>query len=114
MSRPLHSAEQAAGLANPTEARAGAHVVGIPEGGRFAHLTARSAEGSLPPADQQAPQGRAVVLELTEEQRAHLSFAALNEATSLKEGHEAHEPEVQAAIRCLWEVRAMLEHGRPA
>lgn len=61
MNGPMHSAEQAAGLANPTEARAGAHAVGIPEGGRFAHSTVCSAEGSLPPVDQQAPQACAGV-----------------------------------------------------
>lgn len=62
MSRAMHSATETAAqrlAANPTEARAGAHEVGIPEGGRFAHPTARSAEGTRPPVDQQAPKGRA-------------------------------------------------------
>jgi len=50
---------------------------------------------------------------LTEDQRDHLSFAALCEAESLAEGDEAHQPEVQEAIRCLWEARRILE-GEPA
>ena len=49
------SAEEAAGVAHPTEAREAPE--GIPEGGRCASTAARSAEGMHPPTDQQAPQG---------------------------------------------------------
>jgi len=46
---------------------------------------------------------------LTEAQRRALSFAALCEAEALETGHEKHEPEVQEAVRSLYEVRGILE-----
>lgn len=49
---------------------------------------------------------------LTEAQRSALSFAALCEAESLARGREKHEPEVQEAVRSLYEARAVLEQGR--
>ncbi len=51
---------------------------------------------------------------LTEAQRSALSFAALCEAESLARGREKHEPEVQEAVRSLWEAHSILEQGRPA
>jgi len=48
---------------------------------------------------------------LTESQRKVLAFAALCEAESLQEGYEAHEPEVQEAIRNLWAARNVLLAG---
>lgn len=73
------------------------------------------AAGIYPPASQQAPEGRAVGLmfSLTEAQRSALSFAAMCEAEDLQCGREAHEPEVQEAIKHLWEARSILE-GMPA
>jgi hypothetical protein len=49
----------------------------------------------------------------TEEQRSHLSFAAMCQAEDLERSKEANEPEVQEAIRSLWESRRILEAGRP-
>jgi hypothetical protein len=49
---------------------------------------------------------------LTEAQRKALSFAALCEAESLATGREKREPEVQEAVRSLYEARDILE-ARP-
>jgi hypothetical protein len=48
---------------------------------------------------------------LTQEQCRHLAFAVLEQIESLEEGYEAHEPEVQDAIRCLCEVRGILKRA---
>ena len=61
------------------------------------------AEGIRPPASS------VLTFSLTEAQRSALSFAALCEAEELAAGREAHEPEVQEAIRHLWEARRILE-----
>lgn len=53
------------------------------------------------------------IFTLTESQRAALSFAALCEAESLGKGREKHEPEVQEAVRNLYEARAILEGRQP-
>lgn len=50
---------------------------------------------------------------LTEAQRAALSFAALCEAEALEKCREKHEPEVQQAVRSLYESRAILEGRQP-
>ncbi|MGA8864704.1 MAG: hypothetical protein WBM09_13490 [Gallionella sp.] len=47
----------------------------------------------------------------TESQRDRLAFACLCEAEDLADGHEADEPEVQEAIRDLWEARRILIGG---
>lgn len=52
---------------------------------------------------------RELTFTLTEAQRAALSFAALCEAESLARGREKHQPEVQEAVRSLYEARAILE-----
>jgi hypothetical protein len=49
---------------------------------------------------------------LTNEQREALSFAALCEAESLAEGHEAEQPEVKAAIQALYQARTILEEAQ--
>lgn len=48
---------------------------------------------------------------LTLEQHRHLAFAVLQQVESLEESHEADEPEVQDAIRCLCEVQRMLKRA---
>jgi len=50
-------------------------------------------------------------LTLTQEQCSHLAFAVLEQIESLRESHEADEPEVQDAIRCLCEVRGNLKRA---
>ena len=47
--------------------------------------------------------------QISEAQRRHVSFALLEQIDSLSESYEAHEPEVQDAIRCLEIVRGKLE-----
>ncbi len=47
-------------------------------------------------------------LTLNHEQSRHVAFALLVQIDSLEEGYEAHEPEVQDAIRCLREVQGNL------
>ena len=57
-----------------------------------------------------------IELTITENQRKHLAFALLCEIDSMREGYEAHEPEVQDAIRDLEAVKRMLDrlgNGRP-
>lgn len=63
----------------------------------------QEAPGCCPPAKP------VLTFSFTEAQRAALSFAALSEAEDLAEGHEAHELEVQEAIRHLGEARRILE-----
>ena len=97
----------------------------------LSHQETDGTSGNRFPASQQAPTGRAGVLplsevsrqavsasarpaqrhdlELSEAQRRHVSFALLEQIDSLSESYEAHEPEVQNAIRCLEIVRGKLE-----
>ncbi|OIQ87532.1 hypothetical protein GALL_305820 [mine drainage metagenome] len=51
---------------------------------------------------------------LTEDQRTHLSYAALCQIFDLEESDESEEPSVLEAIRLLNEARHILEQGRPA
>lgn len=108
--------------------------VGTSPHGLSANLPASNQEtdrttGNRFPASQQAPTGRAGVLplfevsrqqralarnarhnlELSEAERGHVSFALLEQIDSLSKSYEAHEPEVQDAIRCLQIVRGKLE-----
>jgi phage shock protein A len=58
-----------------------------------------------------------IELMLTEEQCKHLAFAVLEQVASLHGSYEAHEPEVQDAIRHLEAVQRTLDrlgNGRPA
>lgn len=50
-------------------------------------------------------------LTLTQEQHRHLAFAVLEQIESLEESYEADEPEVQDALRCLVDVRRMLDRA---
>lgn len=121
---------------NPNSAAEPAFDVGTSPHGLTANLPLSHQEtngttGNRFPASQQAPTGRAGVLplsevsrqaasasarpaqrhdlELSEAQRRHVSFALLEQIDSLSESYEAHEPEVQDAIRCLQIVRGKLE-----
>lgn len=56
-------------------------------------------------------------LTITENQRRRLAFAVLEQVESLRECYEAHEPEVQDAIRDLEAVKLTLDrlgNGRSA
>jgi len=58
-----------------------------------------------------------IELTITEEQRKHLAFAVLEQVESLHDSYEAHEPEVQDAIRHLEAVQRILDrlgNGRSA
>ena len=50
-------------------------------------------------------------LALTQEQSEHLAFAVLEQIESLEESHEADEPEVKDALRCLLEVQRMMKRA---
>jgi hypothetical protein len=54
-----------------------------------------------------------VVFELTEEQRDHLAFAITCQMHELATCDEVDTPDVQEAMRSLYEVSLLLEAGRP-